>query len=126
MVGLIDIFVKLGGRDFFAEKIELDEIQGFSDPAEVTLEATVVEALAVYAKKISPAGTNCMAEAYRLLEKVSHVKCKGVDSDLIKFLRKTHKLTALNSPSDIGHGFHWPETGNQARESNLGPVKRST
>ncbi len=27
--------------------------------------------------------------------------------------------------SDIDHGFYWPETGNQAQESNLGPVKRS-
>ena len=27
--------------------------------------------------------------------------------------------------SDIGHGFYWPETGDQAQESNLGPVKRS-
>ena len=26
---------------------------------------------------------------------------------------------------DIGHGFYWPETGNQAQELNLGPVKRS-
>jgi hypothetical protein len=25
----------------------------------------------------------------------------------------------------LGHGFYWPETGNQAPESNRGPVKRS-
>jgi hypothetical protein len=26
---------------------------------------------------------------------------------------------------DIGHGFYWPETGNLARKSNPGPIKRS-
>jgi hypothetical protein len=26
---------------------------------------------------------------------------------------------------DIGHGYYWPETGNFARKSNSGPIKRS-